>query len=140
MPSTADVLLLAAGQVTWQARVLACEHAKGTTMADSSDIRQRLADEVRLLLPELLEASGAYRAAKNRYRRRREMFAGSVNQDVEVSQDRLAKKAIADCNWYGSERGGVGPPTPAPLTALDPGRQSPAAGPPAGTGAAHPPG
>jgi hypothetical protein len=72
-------------------------------MADPTDIRQRLATEVRMLLPELLEASTAYRAAKARYRRRRELFAGSANQDIEVAQDILAKKAIADCNWYGSE-------------------------------------
>ena len=109
-------------------------------MADSSDIRQRLADEVRLLLPELLEASGAYRAAKNRYRRRREMFAGSVNQDVEVSQDRLAKKAIADCNWYGSEMERMATTMLALLTALDRGRQSPAAVLPPVTWSATPPG
>ena len=72
-------------------------------MADSGDIHQRLADEARQLLPELLEASKEYRAAKARYRRRRQMYAGSINQDIEVSQDRLAKKAIADCNWFGAE-------------------------------------
>src|SRR5207302_1387470 len=99
----AENSFLAGGDVTWQAQSLARKRAKGTTMADTSDIRQRLTDEVRMLLPELLEASTNYRAAKARYRRRREVFAGSVNQDIEVSQDRLAKKAIADCNWYGSE-------------------------------------
>ena len=103
MASTGDRALLAGSYLTWQARSLACQHFKGTTMADSNDIRQRLADEVRLLLPELLEASTAYRAAKARYRRRREVFARSANQDIEVAQDRLAKKAIADCNWFGSE-------------------------------------
>ena len=91
-------------------------------MADSSDIRQRLADEVRLLLPELLEASTAYRSAKSRYRRRREMFANSVNQDIEVSQDRIAKKAIADCNWYGSETERLSTTLMALLHALDRGR------------------
>lgn len=72
-------------------------------MADSSDTRQRLADEVRLLLPELLDASTGYRAAKARYKRRRDAFAGRANQDIEVAQDLLAKKASADCSWYGSE-------------------------------------
>lgn len=99
-------------------------------MADTSDIRQRLADEVRLLLPELLEASTAYRAAKARYRRRREMFAASINQDIEVSQDRLAKKAIADCNWYGSEMERLATTLLAVLNSLDRGRQSPGAAPP----------
>ena len=84
--------------------------------------------------------SSAYRAAKNRYRRRREMFAGSVNQDVEVSQDRLAKKAIADCNWYGSEMERMATTMLALLTALDRGRQSPAAVPPPVTWSATPPG
>lgn len=72
-------------------------------MVESNDIRGRLTDEVRRLLPELLEASTEYRAAKVRYRRRRELFAGRPNQDVEVAQDRAAKKAIADCGWYGAE-------------------------------------
>jgi hypothetical protein len=92
-------------------------------MADSNDIRQRLAGEVRMLLPELLEASTAYRAAKARYRRRREVFARSVNQDVEVSQDRLAKKAIADCGWYGSEMERLSTTLLALLSAMDRGRQ-----------------
>jgi len=96
-------------------------------MAEPIDIRQRLADEVRLLLPELLEAATAYRAAKNRYRRRREMFANRVNQDIEVSQDRLAKKAIADCNWYGSEMERMATTVLALLTALDRGRHGPTA-------------
>jgi len=95
-------------------------------MADSSDIRQRLAEEVRLLLPELLEASTAYRAAKARYRRRRELFAASANQDIEVAQDRPAKKAIADCSWYGSEMERLATTTLALLTALDRRRQGPA--------------
>jgi hypothetical protein len=129
MASTADSLLLAGGYVTWQARSLACERAKGTTMADSSDIRHRMADEVRLLLPELLDASTAYRAAKARYRRRREMFAGSVNQDIVVAQDRLAKKAIADCTWYGSDMERLASTLLAMLTALDRGRQSPGGAP-----------
>ncbi len=94
-------------------------------MADSSDIRQRLADEARLLLPELLEASRDYRAAKSRYRRRRAMFAGSINQDIEVSQDRLAKKAIADCNWFGSEMERMATTLLALMTALDQGRHGP---------------
>jgi hypothetical protein len=130
MASTADPALLADRYVTWQARPLVCERAKGTTMADTSDIRQRLADEVRLLLPELLEASTAYRAAKARYRRRREMFAASVNQDIEVSQDRLAKKAIADCNWYGAEMERLATTLLAMLNSLDRGRQSHGAAPP----------
>lgn len=96
-------------------------------MADSSDIRQRLTDEVRLLLPELLEASTAYRAAKARYRRRREMFAGSINQDIEVSQDRLAKKAIADCNWFGAETERLSTALLALFSALDRSRHSPPA-------------
>ena len=100
-------------------------------MADSKDIRQRLAEELRLLLPELLEASTAYRAAKVRYRRRREVFAGSVNQDIEVAQDRLAKKAIADCNWYGSEMERLATTLLALLTALDRGRQVAGGAPPA---------
>jgi hypothetical protein len=100
-------------------------------MADSSDIRQRLADEARLLLPELLEASTAYRAAKARYRRRREVFARSVNQDIEVAQDRLAKKAIADCTWFGSETERLATTLLALLTALDRGRHSPTGPPPA---------
>ena len=92
-------------------------------MADSTDtIRQRLVDEVRQLLPELLQASTDYRAAKGRYRRRREYFANSINQDIEVSQDRLAKKAIADCNWYGSEMERMATTVLALLTALDRGR------------------
>jgi len=95
-------------------------------MADSSDIRQRLADETRLLLPELLEASAAYRAAKARYRRRREMFAGRANQDVEVAQDRLAKKAIADCTWSGSEMERLATTLLALMTALDRGATAPA--------------
>ena len=94
-------------------------------MADSGDIRQRLGSEVRLLLPELLDASTNYRAAKARYRRRRELFAGSVNQDIEVSQDRLAKKAIADCGWYGSEMERIATTLMAMLTVIDRGRQSP---------------
>src|SRR6266516_5123828 len=98
-------------------------------MADSNDLRQRLADEVRLLLPELLEASTAYRAAKARYRRRREMFAGSVNQDIEVAQDRLAQKAIGDCSWYGSETERLGTTLLALLNALDRGRHSPTGAP-----------
>jgi hypothetical protein len=102
-------------------------------MADSSDIRQRLADEVRLLLPELLEASTAYRVAKTRYRRRREMYASSLNQDIEVAQDRLAKKAIADCNWYGAEMERMATTVLAMLTALDRGRQGPGGAPPVAT-------
>ncbi len=99
-------------------------------MADSSDpIRQRLVDEARLLLPELLEASTAYRAAKARYRRRREVFAASINQDIEVGQDRLAKKAITDCNWYGSEMERLATTLLALMTATDRGRHSPG-GPP----------
>jgi hypothetical protein len=98
-------------------------------MADSSDIRQRLADEVRLLLPELLEASAAYRAAKSRFRRRRELFAGSVNQDIEVAQDRLAQKAIADCTWHGSEMERLATTLTALLSALDRGRHSRGAAP-----------
>ena len=94
-------------------------------MADSSDIRQRLTDEVRLLLPELLEASTQYRAAKVRYRRRREVFSGSLNQDIEVSQDRLAKKAIADCNWFGAEMERMATTVLAMLNALDRGRPPP---------------
>ncbi len=112
-------------------------------MADSSDIRQRLADEVRLLLPELLEASTAYRAAKARYRRRREAFASSVNQDVEVAQDRLAKKAIADCGWHGSEMERLATTLLALLTALDRGRQGTSGGSaskPAGSGGVRVPG
>ena len=93
-------------------------------MAESNDLRGRLADEVRLLLPELLEASAAYRAAKARYRRRREMFNGRANQDIEVSQDRLAKKAIADCTWYGSETERLATTLLALLTALDRGRRA----------------
>jgi hypothetical protein len=91
-------------------------------MADSSDIRQRLTDEVRRLLPELLDASTQYRAAKVRYRRRRELFAGSINQDIEVAQDRPAKKAIADCSWYGSEMERIATTLLALLTAMDRGR------------------
>ena len=102
-------------------------------MADSNDMRQRLAGEVRLLLPELLEASTDYRAAKARYRRRREVFAGSANQDIEVSQDRLAKKAIADCSWYGSEMERMATTLLALLNALDRGRQGPGGAPPAAT-------
>ena len=82
----------------------------------------KLSNEARLLLPELLEASKDYRAAKSRYRRRRAMFAGSINQDIEVSQDRLAKKAIADCNWYGSETERLSTTLMALLHALDRGR------------------
>ena len=78
-----------------------------------------------MLLPELLEASAAYRAAKARYRRRRELFAGSVNQDIEVAQDLLAKKAIADCNWYGSEMERMATTVLALFTALDRGRHGP---------------
>jgi hypothetical protein len=100
-------------------------------MADSSDLRQRLVDEVRLLLPELLEASTAYRAAKVRYRRRREVFARRENQDIEVAQDRLAKKAIADCTWYGSETERLSTALLALLTALDRGRHGPSGAPPA---------
>jgi hypothetical protein len=100
-------------------------------MADSNDIRQRLADEVRLLLPELLDASTNYRAAKARYRRRRELFAGSINQDIEVAQDRTAKKAIADCSWYGSEMERLATTMLALLTALNRGRPGSPAAPPA---------
>jgi hypothetical protein len=100
-------------------------------MAEPSNTRQRLGDEVRLLLPELLEASTAYRAAKVRYRRRRELFAGSINQDVEVSQDRLAKKAIADCSWYGAEMERLSTTLLALLTALERGRHAPGVAPPA---------
>jgi hypothetical protein len=100
-------------------------------MADSNDIRQRLASEVRMLLPELLEASTAYRAAKIRYRRRREVFARSANQDIEVSQDRLAKKAIADCSWYGSEMERLSTTLLALLNAMDRGRQHAGGLPPA---------
>jgi hypothetical protein len=100
-------------------------------MADSSDIRRRLADEARQLLPELLDASTAYRAAKARYRRRREMFAGSINQDIEVSQDRIAKKAIADCTWYGSEMERLATTLLALMTAAERGRQSTGGTPPA---------
>ena len=78
-----------------------------------------------MLLPELLEASTNYRAAKARYRRRRELFAGSVNQDIEVAQDRLAKKAIADCGWYGSEMERIATALMAMLTVMDRGRQNP---------------
>jgi len=99
-------------------------------MAEPSDIRQRLADEARLLLPELLEASKDYRAAKSRYRRRRAMFAGSINQDIEVSQDRLAKKAIADCNWYGAEMERIATTMLALMTAMDRGRHGPGTPPP----------
>jgi hypothetical protein len=102
-------------------------------MADSNDIRQRLAGEVRLLLPELLEASTAYRAAKARYRRRREVFASSVNQEIEVAQDRLAKRAIADCGWYGSEMERLATTLLALLTVQDRQRQSPGGAPPAAT-------
>jgi hypothetical protein len=94
-------------------------------MADSNDIRQRLTDEVRLLLPELLDASAAYREAKSRYRRRRALFANSINQDIQVAQDRLAKRAIADCNWYGSEMERMATTVQALLTVLDRSRQSP---------------
>jgi hypothetical protein len=94
-------------------------------MADSSDIRPRLTGEVRLLLPELLDASTNYRAAKARYRRRRELFASSATQDIEVAQDRLAKKAIADCGWYGSEMERLATTLLALLTAIDQERQSP---------------
>jgi hypothetical protein len=100
-------------------------------MADSNDIRQRLADEVRLLVPELLDASTAYRAAKARYRRRREMFASSANQDIEVAQDRPAKKAISDCNWYGSEMERLATTLLALLTTADHGRSGPVGAPPA---------
>ena len=96
-------------------------------MADSGDIHQRLADEARQLLPELLEASKEYRAAKARYRRRRQMYAGSINQDIEVSQDRLAKKAIADCNWFGAETERLSTALLALFTALDRSRHSPPA-------------
>lgn len=99
-------------------------------MADPSDLRQRLADEARLLLPELLEASTAYRAAKARYRRRREMFARSANQDIEVSQDRLAKRAIADCSWYGSEMERLATTLLALMNTLDRGRHGPGGAPP----------
>jgi hypothetical protein len=98
-------------------------------MADSSDIHQRLADEARLLLPELLEASREYRAAKARYRRRRQMYAGSINQDIEVSQDRLAKKAIADCNWFGAEMERMATTLLALMNAMDRGRSGPAGSP-----------
>ena len=94
-------------------------------MADLGGIRQRLADEVRLLVPELLEASTNYRAAKARYRRRREMFAGSPTQDIEVAQDRLAKKAIADCGWYGAEMERMATTLLALMSALNRGRDSP---------------
>src|SRR5262249_41450603 len=104
---------------------------KGTTMADPNDIRQRLAYEVRLLLPELLDASTAYRAAKARYPRRREAFARSLNQDIEVSQDLQAKKAIADCGWHGSEMERMATTLLALLTALERGRQGPGGVPPA---------
>jgi hypothetical protein len=114
-------VFLAGRSLTWQARLWAA-NAKGTTMADSSDIRQLIAEEVRQLLPELLEASNAYRTAKARYRRRREAFAGSVNQDIEVAHDVLAKKAIADCTWYGSEMERLATTLQALLTALDRGR------------------
>ena len=99
-------------------------------MADSTDtIRQRLVDEIRLLLPELLQASTDYRAAKGRYRRRREYFATSINQDIEVSQDRLAKKAIADCNWYGAEMERIATTMLALMTAMDRGRHGPGGAP-----------
>lgn len=100
-------------------------------MADSTDIRQRLAGEVRLLLPELLEASTAYRAAKARYRRRRQTFASSATQDIEVAQDRLAKRAIADCGWYGSEMERLATTLLALQSALDQGRRNPSGAPPA---------
>jgi hypothetical protein len=106
-------------------------------MADSNDIRRRVADEVRLLLPELLDASGQYRAAKARYRRRRELFAGSVNQDIEVAQDRPAKKAIADCSWYGSEMERLATTLLALLTAVDRGRPAPTGAHPIATIAAR---
>jgi hypothetical protein len=94
-------------------------------MADSNDMRQRLSDEVRMLLPELLDASTQYRAAKARYRRRRALWDGSVNQDIEVSQDRLAKKAIADCTWFGSEMERISTAMLALLAMLDRGRHGP---------------
>jgi hypothetical protein len=94
-------------------------------MADSIGIRQRLTDEVRLLVPELLEASTNYRAAKARYRRRREYFSGSPTQDIEVAQDRLAKKAIADCGWYGAEMERIASALLALLSALDRGAGQP---------------
>jgi hypothetical protein len=100
-------------------------------MAEPNQLRQRLASEIRLLLPELLEASTAYRAAKARYRRRRELFAGSVNQEIEVAQDRLAKRAIADCNWYGSEMERLAATLLALQSVLERGRQGPGAAPPA---------
>ena len=99
-------------------------------MADSSGIRQRLADEVRLLVPELLDASTNYRAAKGRYRRRRAAFAGSPTQDIEVKQDRLAMKAIADCGWYGSEMERIASNLMALFAALDRGRDGPGGAPP----------
>ena len=102
-------------------------------MADSTDTtRQRLVDEIRLLLPELLQASTDYRSAKGRYRRRRESFAASINQDIEVSQDRLAKKAIADCNWFGSEMERMATTLLALMTALDQGRHGPGGAAPGG--------
>jgi hypothetical protein len=99
-------------------------------MAEPNQLRQRLVGEVRLLLPELLEASTAYRAAKARYRRRRELFANSVNQDIEVAQDRLAKRAIADCNWYGSEMERIAATLLALQTVLDRGRTGTGGAPP----------
>jgi hypothetical protein len=100
-------------------------------MADSTDTtRQRLVDEIRLLLPELLQASTDYRAAKGRYRRRREFFANRINQDIEVSQDRLAKKAMADCNWYGAEMERIATTMLALMTAMDRGRHGPGSPPP----------
>jgi hypothetical protein len=131
MASIADLVFLATSYARWQAQSPACQRAKETTMADSSDIRQRLAGEVRLLVPELLEASTAYRAAKARYRRRREVFASSATQDIEVAQDRLAKRAIADCGWYGSEMERLAATLLALLTALDRGRYSVDGAPPA---------
>ena len=102
-------------------------------MADADQIRQRVAGEVRLLLPELLDASTAYRAAKARYRRRREAFAGSVNQEIEVAQDRLAKRAIADCGWHGSDMERLATTLLALQTVLDRGRPRPGGAPPAAT-------
>ena len=129
----ADQVFLAGGYVTWQARCLACSRAKGTRMADANQIRQRVAGELRLLLPELLDASTAYRAAKARYRRRREAFAGSVNQEIEVAQDRLAKRAIADCGWHGSDMERLATTLLALQTVLDRERPRPGGAPPAAT-------
>src|SRR5919201_5896237 len=126
----ADRVFLAGGYISWQARCLACSRARGTRMADAYQNRQRIAGELRLLLPELLDACTAYRAAKARYRRRRDAFAGSVNQEIEVAQDRLAKRAIADCNWYGSEMERMATTLLALQAVLDRGRQRPGGAPP----------